>query len=373
MEKCEIIKLYSNNETILSISKKANMSRSGIYSILSKNGVKLHNKTPKSNILEINKDEVVGLYRNHVPVKSIAQKYGVPFQAVYNKLKKWNVRIPKQTCSVKNAELNKAIINNYLGGKSGIKIAKEVNKSPSYVYEILKKNQIPIRDKHKMNGLEVFEDFFEKIDCEEKAYWLGFLMADGYVLKPNKIGLALSVKDISHLEKFKKSIGSNAKIGQYETSGYSSAEYCRLMVFSNKMYFDLVSHGCCPNKTFVAAFPDINEELYRHFVRGYFDGDGSLYVSKTNSNIKICGTKEMLLSIIQCFNEQVNGFSFQYKLYQKKTMIGKNNYYLSFGGNNKTLAIAKWMYDNSNFFLDRKKEKFNLLKSMVEPIRNGGC
>ncbi|MDU0321145.1 LAGLIDADG family homing endonuclease, partial [Clostridium butyricum] len=104
------------------------------------------------------------------------------------------------------------------------------------------------------------------------------------------------------------------------------------------------------------------EIYYRHFIRGYFDGDGSLVLSKNSINFKICGTKEFLEKLREVFNS-CSKYSFKNVLFKRKK-DNKNNYYLSFGGRYKTLSVMNYLYDKSEVYLDRKYKKFILLKSM---------
>lgn len=356
-----VVQMYSNGFTIEEISKKFNCSRANIYRILKKNHIPLHTK--KNN--DINEEEIVKLYEKGCSINKISKIKSISYYSVKKILLERNSIII-------STEIEQKIIKAYLDGMSGIKIAKIFKIDTMIVFAVLNKNNV-LRDKHKMNGSLVDDFFFNKIDTEEKAYWLGFLMADGYV-SGNKVGLALSDSDFSHLEKYKKAINSNAKISTYQSSGYSNSKYCRILIFSSKMSEDLIRHGCVEHKSLILKFPNFEDEnLIRHFVRGYFDGDGSLIVTDKTFGIKICGTFEFLNTLIDYLNKNIKNYAFNYTVYQSKKMKGKNNYYLSFGGKYKVYNIAKWLYENSTIFLERKYMKFVLLKNIVEPIRNGGC
>lgn len=158
----------------------------------------------------------------------------------------------------------KLIIKMYLDGISGHKIAASIGLKPYQVYYILKKNNIEPRD-NSINSkkFQFNENFFETIDSEPKAYWLGFLFADGYILtNSNSFGLSLSTKDISHMEKFLKDISSNHKINIYRNN--SNREYCRIRLYSKKTKEDLIKIGCVENKTLILCFPKIREDLLPH-------------------------------------------------------------------------------------------------------------
>lgn len=154
--------------------------------------------------------------------------------------------------------------------------------SYSSVYNALKRYDIKYKYTY---GRTTFfnEDFFQTIDTEEKAYWLGFIFADGCISKSdsvvsseNRITLALSVKDEQHLEAFAKAINMpTEKIRHvFPKHSYSGSEMLYLYCNSIKMANDLKTLGYSPHKASHVEMPDIHEDFIRHFIRGYFDGDG---------------------------------------------------------------------------------------------------
>lgn len=124
----------------------------------------------------------------------------------------------------------------------------------------------------------LIKNIFHIIDTEEKAYWLGFLYADGYVSKYNQIEVSLSLEDEEHLIKLKQFINTNTNIIKDE-------HRCRLLFCSKELANDLAQLGCVNNKSLILQFPteqQVPQELIRHFLRGYVDGDGCLcYTKKT--------------------------------------------------------------------------------------------
>jgi DNA-binding transcriptional regulator WhiA len=118
----------------------------------------------------------------------------------------------------------------------------------------------------------LIKDIFHVIDTEDKAYWLGFLYADGYISKYNQIEVSLSLEDIDHLKKLKKFVNTNTNI---ITDKYR----CRLLFCSKEMVSDLAILGCVNNKSLILTFPteeQVPQNLLNHFLRGYVDGDGCL-------------------------------------------------------------------------------------------------
>ena len=137
------------------------------------------------------------------------------------------------------------LIEKYKNGAAGTTLCKEFDIT---YYTLRKKlNELNLPTNNKKNFIKkpgrkneyVFnEDFFETIDSEEKAYWLGFIYADGYITGDDRCGIALKNIDNIHLEKFKKSIDSNHKISVYKSQyneNCNITEYCRIILISKKM------------------------------------------------------------------------------------------------------------------------------------------
>ena len=255
------------------------------------------------------------------------------------------------------------IINMYLNEKKSCnEISKIINCSLCGVYDALRRWNINTRnlsESHKQKNFN--EQYFKVIDTEAKAYWLGFIYADGYITGKD-FGISLSITDISHLLKFLKDIEADFLPKSYIGTGYSEVEYCRVLFKSSLIVNDLIDKGVFYNKSLILKFPtkeQVPDNLIRHFIRGYFDGDGSLVLSKNSINFKICGTKEFLSGIIDTLNKNC---SYKYKnVLYKRHKDEKNNYYLSYGGRLKVIDALSYLYKDSNVYLDRKKEKYKKL------------
>lgn len=146
---------------------------------------------------------------------------------------------------MKRYELDKykfEIINLYIDQKlSCSKIAYKLGCSLCGIYDALKRWKVStrnLRDSHLVYSVN--DDYFSEIDTEEKAYWLGFIYADGYVTG-SKLGITIANLDRMHLEKFKKCIGSDYKIKSYvSNSVYGSCKYCRILINSEKLVKDIM-------------------------------------------------------------------------------------------------------------------------------------
>ncbi len=263
--------------------------------------------------------------------------------------------------SFSQEELN-FIISAYCDKSWGTpKIARHFHVSPTTINTVLRQQGIKIKNnREKSLKYSCDEHYFDRIDSEHKAYWLGFIYADGYVSAPTsqssgKFGLSIHVKDKDLLERLKTDLKYTGTIHQYDqTTPYGKTSFCRINICSNILYNGLVDKGVVPLKTLKLIFPSIEKLpviFYRHFIRGYLDGDGSITRnSSTNpqATLKFCGTLEMLEAIQRILKVQ------HLVLEHKKELGDKNNFQLTIGGNNQVYRILKWLYQDTTIYLQRK-------------------
>lgn len=215
----------------------------------------------------------------------------------------------------------------------------------------------------------VNKDYFAVIDNEWKAYWLGFLYADGCNnRKDNFVGLGLKSDDIGHLEKFKDSLQSDAPIKtrkcEASNNGLVKIPTYRsdINICCQKMCEDLEKLGCVPNKTFNKHFPTediVPKELIRHFIRGYFDGDGWVSYSTNNRvrcDVGFCCVNNcsFLTDLRDCICEAI-GVS---RITIKNQDDNKASE-ICWGGLNDCRKIYGYLYEGCNIYLERKFNKFN--------------
>lgn len=253
------------------------------------------------------------------------------------------------------------IVKKYLLKIKNNDICSEYNISRYTLMKILKKNNVTLKQERNST---INENYFEKIDTEEKAYWLGFLYADGYIRKrkSSELKLKLSTKDKNHIEAFKISIESNSNI----IDGVDNKiKYSYIGIYSKKIVNDLISHGCINKKSLFIKFPAINNELERHFIRGYFDGDGSICFSDRQKILNfVSGSLTFIESIKEIFVKKLN-------IYDCKIIKNDNSYCISWSRIEDIKNIYDYFYKDSSIFLERKKIKFEeiIKKSKVNKLQ----
>lgn len=202
------------------------------------------------------------------------------------------------------------------------------------------------------------KNFFSKIDNEQKAYWAGFIAADGNIRKDFlKMRIELNIQDKKHLEKFRRAIDGDNPIKESIRPNNHS---CYIDVNCKQLCLDLNDLGITPKKslTLDVDFNKIPNELRHHFIRGYFDGDGSIncYQRSTTNylewEISFISSKKFLNKILKEFNKERGLYS-----------CG-NNFRFCFKGKRDINDIINYLYKDATIYLDRKFEKINYFKAL---------
>lgn len=256
------------------------------------------------------------------------------------------------------------MISLYNSGKSQKEIAALYNCAQTGVSAILKRYNIKTRIGKKIKYHDVNADFFKNINSELSAYFLGFLYADGCVqIKNNAYTTTLKLKsdDQYILKKFRDIMSSSSPIKTINNGKYS---YFRIN--QKEICERLISHGCLPNKSLILEFPKtVPTNLIHHFLRGYSDGDGTIYKNsfrnkKTINTIwKIISTKQFCNNTAEILKQEL-GINCSQSLSRPKT--NKITTTLTVGGNKQVEKILDWLYKDATIYLPRKYKKYTEFK-----------
>lgn len=210
----------------------------------------------------------------------------------------------------------------------------------------------------------VVDDYFSRENAD-MAYILGFLAADGNVSKKeNTIKIALSSVDVDFLEEIHKRIGGRPIKIFMNNKGYNVAEWS---VSSRKIKQDLCVYNIVPNKTFTYTFPtNLNFLYWRDFIRGYFDGDGTVCMAGTGALRVSLGSanKDVLEKTIDFFASQ--GVP-KVSIYERRRENEHPYYYFQYS-NNAVRQIYEILYYDGCFYLPRKRNKFEELIQSVKKM-----
>lgn len=252
----------------------------------------------------------------------------------------------------------------YLDGMSLTQASKEVGSSPKRLSKYLKNNGIEITNPIKVRQMN--EDFFKVIDTEQKAYWLGFIYADGCVsenikngrVKSMTLGIILKDSDEGHLQKFLDDMGYvNGKVTHKNVALHgTSFKAARVAINNTQMCRDLIKLGATPRKSHTLTFPSkdaVPDHLLRHFIRGYVDGDGYVGHVTNSSRLRfgMVGTRWFLEGLM----ERVPLFKATIKI-DKRSKIHTTNNSIDLT-HTKAENIIRYLYTDANVYLDRKYNK----------------
>ena len=296
-------------------------------------------------------------------INELEEKYHCPYSTIHSRAVELGI---KRRTKTENLDL-KQLISDWESYKyRALELAEKYDISYTTLMRLLEDN---IDDFEKRNGRKYFFDYkyFDNIDSEHKAYWLGLIYADGSH-NPDRHSLRIGLKneDKDLLELFYKDIGCEREISYSYNIEYKQY-YPFVYIQHPHLSQTLISKGISKDKSFKIKFPSdsiVPKELKRHFIRGYFDGDGGIYIPKEpigfqkicyyiTGNIKfMTGLKEFLLANIKGYQD------IQFRKAQTS-----NVYSLVRGGRFKTQEFLDWIYFDSTIYMQRKYDKYlQLLK-----------
>ncbi len=214
------------------------------------------------------------------------------------------------------------------------------------------------------------------------AYVLGFFSADGYITVNKRGGQfwCIQITDKRLLEQIKKTIKSEHKISVRPSNGNESALY-RLQIGSIEMCDDLRKLGFFERKAKSLAVPNVPDEYFADFARGYFDGDGNVWIGFLNKkrDRPVLAIKTMFTSCSLDFLNQFHKKLRKFGTEGGSVYISKGNYSRLQFSSNDSLKLYNFMYNQcasckTSLFLERKKkifEKFKRLKKKMRPWCSG--
>lgn len=214
------------------------------------------------------------------------------------------------------------------------------------------------------------ERYFRNIDTNLKAYFLGFIMADGSVEDFSSKSLRIKINNIDEelLVKFLEEIDSDHII---ENKHYREDKiFSQIRVNNNFIFDDLSQYGIIPNKTMSVNPPLLNNDLLKFYYLGLWDGDGGIsYSMVQNKNKKDHKTFKIYLtgtkSNVYGFNKFLMDNGLVNKLYKTHpSSFNGEIIKIVIGGNNKIKKIMDFMYKDSEFHLSRKYKKYLILKNI---------
>ena len=213
----------------------------------------------------------------------------------------------------------------------------------------------------------VDDTYFEKINSEDKAYFLGLMYADGNI-NPNRIKISLQENDKDILEKFKETINYSGPLifrkggDRNDSWGIRKNQYI-LQIANQKISKDLNNLGCVPNKSLILEFPtkkQVPKKWIRHFIRGVMDGDGyfAKYFIKNDwvkYQVNLVSTIMFLEKLTTVLKEELDINTFITKRHKNRDTTTKQMF---ISGRIQVTKFLNWIYQDSTVSLNRKHLKY---------------
>ena len=315
-------------------------------------------QTSKFNnyLTEKEKETIIELYNKGYSTVMIAKELDRNNSSIGRFLKKNGFERQNHKNGLLNEEI-KDITQLYQSGKTAKEILKKYShkiKCENTIINIVERNGVKSRPR----GVTTYFDkeYFRTIDTEAKAYYLGLLLTDGNVFKMKRntdqyrIQLSLKYDDVDIIQRFKEELDATTKISHYNKNGRNE---CMFAVHSKEMAHDLSKYGLHERKTFEAELTNlVPKELYVHYIRGIFDGDGTVYITKSNElRFGFYGTHKLVYQVEQYLIDEI-GIN-NNSIFDKDTVS-----FVTFAKKQDVINFYNLIYSNSHFYLNRKKEVF---------------
>jgi transposase-like protein len=301
------------------------------------------------------KNEAILLFRNTHSLSQVAKFLGFSTTFTSNWLKEVGEYKPHYSSySSICLPYSKLLIEYYLSGYSCEKIGKIINFDAQAVRRLIKDMGI-LKDTKPYQKL-LNHNWLDNIDTEEKSYFLGLLAADGW-LDRNTLFIDLQKKDSYLLETLQQKIVPFIPLAYYSARATNLDDKVRLSITSKswRMRCEELQIGYRKSLTMPDMIDKIPLEVRNHFVRGYFDGDGTVGVyfnknlNKKFARVQFLGTKSFLVGIHRSIGLPVGTINLN-----PKEKIHRLNY----SGKQRLFEIKEYLYKDATIFLPRKKNKF---------------
>lgn len=293
------------------------------------------------------KQTIKDLYQKGRSIPQIAEEMRRGTTTVHRVLQNLNVEIRSIRKFKDNQEQD--IAKEYLSGINAPELAIKYHVDHSTIYDILKRCNVETRSQSLSNRTyNINDNAFESLDTPEAAYWYGFMLGDGHL---NKQGMTVTLnsKDENHLKKLAKYVQTDKPV-----LTYTNPDRATLQLSNTQIRDDLNKHGIpFGHKAYITKYPNIDESLDRHLIRGVIDADGSITINKDGTNhISLLGSNSLVLDITYRIRNKIKG---------KGTLVpylespGCSVY--TVGGRKQVYDLLSWLYQPGDIYLERKYKR----------------
>lgn len=299
---------------------------------------------------------VVRLYDEGCTWSQISEQAGVT-SVTLAKILKRNGRGFERKESTAGKE--QAILDLYAAGHGTRAIGGLLRQGKSTVNAVIRANGGELRQRPECGN----PGYFEQVDTPEKAYWLGFLSADGCMITTARrpdgdhLSVQLAKLDIGQLFKLKETLAASGSVRSYtqpEAPGRKARDFSVLDVYSRQLADALLARGIGPRKSATVEPWDGPADLMPHYWRGLFDGDGSLAIKGDRLwTCFLCGSEPCVRGF-KAWAHEICGTN-------AEPYFKTGCWYVSIAGRHQVRAMAAALYRGATVSLDRKQQRAELI------------
>lgn len=342
-------KLYNDGLSMREIGRQYGCDYATVRTYLINIGIA--KRSTHGNYLDIH-DKWVEMYNIGVSGDQISKIYNCDKSNVYEVLRKHTrIRVVDSVLDL-YGDIWK---NKYIDGDVVVDIAKEYKYSKSCVLNTIKRAGVSIDKPNIRPYTEPREcmHYFDTIDSPDKCYFLGLLLADGGLCS-SKYSVNISLKSIDGymIDAFARLFNtSSTSVSRFDNRAGKIYYSKRSSICSKHLYLRLIELGIFPRKTYIDSdyiFNNIPADYMSHFLRGFFDGDGTIGIYNNRPRMGFVGCNLVMNKISNIIHEL--GFSY------KKPLASKSWYSITWGAVKEVIGIMDYMYKDANIFLTRKRK-----------------
>ena len=309
-------------------------------------------------------DNITSLYKNGMKMQDIALRYNVHYSVIWRIISKCGLT-KKDRKGLLDLLDSKKIKDLYNDGLSTKSIAEQLNVSAESIRRVLKREGVERR--HSLYSVN--EHYFDVIDSQDKAYFMGLLYADGYNdPTKNLIVITLHDRDKHILESFNQCVQNTRPLRFINKSAQNPnwSDCYELIIVNHHMSSMLEKYGVVKAKSMILQFPDwIDRKLLPHFLRGYMDGDGHIAKAQYKYNAEFVGTEMFCNRVVQLMEEEIGISAYVYKPNPEKTTT-----IVKFCNKANSVTFLDYIYKDANLYLKRKFDIYQLKYYHNKDINN---
>lgn len=369
----KIVDMYNSGLTQQEIAQKYNVSGPAIGYILKRYAAKCKNRRYKLDVKE-NTPEIIRLRNEGCTMDDIANIFGVTSNRIGQILRENGINTPNRRYLQFSHDEVLKMHDMYLSGISREDIAQQYGICADSVYNLFIKHDCMVKSvSQAKQQYKINESYFDAIDTPNKAYILGLLYADGCnMTNKREVTISLQECDKHILDQIKNELGYNGPLQfiDYNSKNPNHKNQYKLDITNKHISESLNTFGVWKNKSLTLEWPQsLDEKLYSHFVRGYFDGDGCLYLGKhiNASEVSFVGTVMFLTRLQEVLkdklgvNMHIRDCGDKYHPVTKEAKISSRYGIKDF---------LDWIYQDADLMLYRKYDKY---QQFLNNINNSCC